>query len=94
VGHLSACVRLPPPTKPVEIVTVLTCPSCAALREQNERLREALTKLRRSHVYCEDTWYSCPKADEGCADDSQGEDCNCGADAANAIIAAALAEKP
>jgi len=28
----------------------------------------------------EDTWYSCPKAPEGCADESQGNKCNCGVD--------------
>ena len=28
------------------------------------------------HYYCEDTWYSCPETEEGCADDSQAG-CNC-----------------
>lgn len=32
----------------------------------------------REHYYCEDGWYSCPQAPEGCADDSVGMDCNCG----------------
>jgi hypothetical protein len=31
-----------------------------------------------SHYYCEDCWYSCPKATDGCCDPSQGDECNCG----------------
>lgn len=27
-----------------------------------------------------DNWYSCPKAPDGCADDAQGTECNCGAE--------------
>ncbi len=34
-------------------------------------------KLAGSHYYCEDTWYSCPLAIEGCADESKTE-CDCG----------------
>lgn len=44
---------------------------------------EKLNSLKRGHRYCEDTWYSCPKHPEGCADDSQGDVCNCGADIFN-----------
>ena len=62
---------------------------------------EALENNRRTHYYCEDTWYSCPKHEEGCANESEGDECNCGADKANveidgAIIALreALAEQP
>jgi len=39
-----------------------------------------LEKLRASHFYCDDCWYSCPKAQYGCCDATQGDDCNCGAD--------------
>ena len=42
-----------------------------------------LESLRQKHYYCEDSWYSCPKAEDGCADDRQGTDCNCGADKSN-----------
>lgn len=35
---------------------------------------------RTSHRECEDSWYSCPKSDDGCADEIQGTECNCGAD--------------
>ncbi|KKU25461.1 MAG: hypothetical protein UX37_C0022G0025 [Microgenomates group bacterium GW2011_GWA2_46_16] len=40
----------------------------------------------RQHYYCEDCWYSCPKALDGCCDDSQGDECNCGADEENKKI--------
>jgi hypothetical protein len=49
-------------------------------------LAKGIEGLRRGHYYCEDSWYSCPKADGGCANESEGEDCNCGADKINAII--------
>lgn len=45
---------------------------------------------RRSHYYCEDSWYSCPKAVDGCADEEQGDACNCGANQWNAEIDAML----
>jgi hypothetical protein len=54
------------------------------------RLRAALERTRRPHYYCEDCWYSCPKAEDGCCDDSRGDDCTCGADAFNAEIDAVL----
>ena len=56
---------------------------------------ELAALAKREHCYCEDSWYSCPKATDGCADDYQGSDCNCGADAHNAkvdALVAALAE--
>ncbi len=64
------------------------------LREENTRLREGLRKYGyRKHTYCEETWYSCPKEEtEGCADESQGTECNCGADGQNAAIDAILKE--
>lgn len=30
------------------------------------------------HYLCEDSWYSCPKADGGCSDEQAGDGCNCG----------------
>jgi len=51
---------------------------------------EALKNNRRTHHYCEDTWYSCPKHEDGCANDSEGDECNCGADKANAGIDQAI----
>jgi hypothetical protein len=52
---------------------------------------EALESNRRTHHYCEDTWYSCPKHEDGCANDSEGDECNCGTDKANAGIDQAIA---
>ncbi len=53
-------------------------------------LRELIYKLKQfaiqSHTYCEDSWYSCPKAPDGCSNDSKGSDCDCGADATNRKI--------
>ena len=60
---------------------------------KDEALRlalEALGSNRRTHHYCEDTWYSCPKHEDGCANDSECDECNCGADKANAGIDQAI----
>ena len=60
---------------------------------KDEALRlalEALESNRRTHHYCEDTWYSCPKHEDGCANDSEGDECNCGADEVNAEIEQAI----
>ena len=51
---------------------------------------EALENNRQTHHYCEDTWYSCPKHEDGCANESEGDECNCGADKANAEIDKAI----
>ena len=56
---------------------------------QTEALKlviDALENNRQTHHYCEDTWYSCPKHEDGCANESEGNECNCGADKANAEI--------
>lgn len=45
-----------------------------------------LEKLRRRHFICDDPWYSCPQSEDGCANDMAGDECNCGADAYNAIL--------
>jgi len=50
-----------------------------------------LEKLRRGHCSCDDCWYSCPKSEDGCCDDSQGKECNCGADEHNAALDAIIA---
>lgn len=52
-------------------------------KEALELAIEAMEKSKRPHAYCEDTWYSCPKHEEGCADVRQGDECNCGADSVN-----------
>lgn len=44
--------------------------------KRSESLLTDLLNLRlltiRQHYYCEDCWYSCPKAEDGCCDDRQG----------------------
>jgi len=72
---------------PAETETTVT-----ALRAEVSRLRAALKKSKRSHYYCEDAWYSCPKHPEGCANEYTGKDCNCGADRWNAYVDGLLAE--
>jgi len=47
---------------------------------------DTLQNAKRRHFYCEDTYYSCPKHEDGCADDRQPYKCNCGADELNAEI--------
>jgi hypothetical protein len=37
------------------------------------------------HLTCEDSWYSCPLSEEGCADERQAG-CNCIAVEANAAL--------
>jgi len=46
-----------------------------------EELEAAAKELRKPwpHYYCEDSWYSCPQAEDGCADDRRGPECDCGA---------------
>jgi hypothetical protein len=51
---------------------------------------DALESSKQTHHYCEDTWYSCPKHEDGCANDAEGDECNCGADQANAVIDSAI----
>ena len=60
---------------------------------KDEALKLALNALennRQTHHYCEDTWYSCPKHEDGCANEAEGDECNCGADKANAEIDCAI----
>lgn len=49
-----------------------------------------LKDSKRGHVYCDDSWYSCPQAEDGCSDDSKGDKCDCGADDWNARVDALL----
>ena len=45
-----------------------------------------LESLKRRHHYCEDPWYSCPKEEDGCMNELEGNECNCGADEDNIKI--------
>lgn len=41
-------------------------------------LIEAIKKLAYTgHYTCEDSWYSCPLSEDGCANDAAGDECNC-----------------
>jgi hypothetical protein len=51
-----------------------------------ELIAELVRLARRQHYSCEDPWYSCPKSPDGCANDSEGDECNCGADKHNDAI--------
>ena len=53
-------------------------------REALKLALEALENNKLNHLYCEDTWYSCPKHEDGCANEAEGDECNCGADEVNA----------
>jgi len=55
-------------------------------RTELMQILDALVANRRKHYYCEDTWYSCPQHEEGCANDAEGDECTCGADEANIVI--------
>ena len=60
---------------------------------KDEALKLALETLesnKQTHYYCEDTWYSCPQHEDGCANESTGDECNCGANEANAEIGKAI----
>ena len=62
----------------------------ARIAELEAAQKEALSllpELERGHYYCDDCWYSCPKAVDGCCDERQGDECNCGADNYNALLA-------
>lgn len=60
------------------------------LRQAAQQVLEVLKASRRSHHYCEDKWYSCPKHEEGCANEAEGDQCNCGADKENEKIDQAI----
>jgi hypothetical protein len=64
------------------------------IQEWAREARKVLESSRMSHHYCEDSWYSCPKAEGGCSNDEVGEDCNCGADEHNGNIENLLSTYP
>ena len=58
----------------------------AELEGALKKIAEKLPDTKRMHHYCEDCWYSCPKAEDGCCNEAEGDECNCGADKTNLII--------
>ena len=59
----------------------------AELEAAQKEALSLLPELERGHYYCDDCWYSCPKAVDGCCDESRGDECECGADDYNALLA-------
>ena len=59
----------------------------AELEAAQKEALSLLPELEQGHYYCDDCWYSCPKAVDGCCDERQGDECNCGADNYNALLA-------
>jgi|GEM_PF-5276878 len=60
----------------------------------NQETKEMVDRISRDvekfipHYYCEDSWYSCPKDQWGCADDTKKEDqCYCGAEKERELLA-------
>lgn len=62
-----------------------------AASELTDVLERIGNLAKRGHYYCEDQWYSCPKAEDGCANENAGDECNCGADEHNAEVDALMA---
>ena len=55
-------------------------------------IKEILS-LKKRHYYCEDSWYSCPLAEDGCCDDSVDKNkCRCGADIQHEKVDAIIEE--
>lgn len=49
--------------------------------------QEFVESLRRTkHDECDDSWYSCPKSEEGCANEDARDECTCGTDFFNAKL--------
>lgn len=57
-----------------------------------KRVISFLESSKRSHRYCDDCYYTCPKHPEGCCDDSLPDKCNCGADEYNDKVDLLLSE--
>ena len=57
-----------------------------AFRARLALARALIVQSKRRHYYCEDSWYSCPKAEDGCADDRRGPECDCGVAEWNATV--------
>lgn len=60
------------------------------MADERQLIKELASLARRRHYCCEDSWYSCPKEADGCANDTMGDECNCGADEHNAKVDALM----
>ena len=52
---------------------------------------DKLNSLKINHYICDDPWYSCPFSSEGCANENEPHECNCGASDQKAKIDAIIA---
>lgn len=64
-----------------------------------QKLREILGKEITHFWVDEDNWFSCPKAPDGCTDETRGTECTCGRDESinktlESILEAVRAEVP
>ena len=72
------------------------------IRKERDALQKRVAALEawitnrgmREHYSCEDCWYSCPKSVDGCCNEGEGTECNCGAEKHNAEARALLEAKP
>lgn len=54
---------------------------------QKRKVEQLANLAMREHYWCEDGWYSCPFAEDGCSnDDIDPTKCTCGADEHNAKV--------
>lgn len=52
-----------------------------------DTLIDKMLRLKVTHYYCEDGWYSCPmEPEEGCHNEDEPKVCNCGADEHNKLV--------
>lgn len=58
----------------------------------NEIIKK-IEALKIGHYYCEDPWYSCPLAEDGCINEAyEDNECNCNAEGHNKKIDEIIAE--
>jgi hypothetical protein len=62
------------------------------MEHETVAVRKLAELARQGHYFCEDPWYQCPAHPDGCANDSIGPGCNCGADEHNAEVDRVLSE--
>lgn len=57
----------------------------------DDLIRQRARELTGGHYYCDDCWYSCPLAEDGCCNEAYAKDeCTCGYDKRVDHIEAAL----
>lgn len=68
------------------------CAGC--IQSKLTKLQDAVEGFKNiTHSECEDSWYSCPKSEDGCSNDQYSKnECTCGADYWNQKIESALKE--